>query len=382
MSKTIVSASLVLVLLIAIVVETVAASDIWVRPVECTKLSDNAMAVLLEIGPEGLVEGSWFRSEGSDGSWIWWTMLPAGRLYLHTFTDLTAENFPLSVTCSLYTAPDEARLIGSSTADLESCGEHLFPAEINVQQSGLLIPDGGTDELDKQLVGRVERTYAVDNTAGLSEELNVTSISAFDLHNVRGFTVETPLPLDIPAGGTVLLVVSFSVDDVGLFSLNVEIASNDTDEDPYDITICGIGDSNRSSSLTIIPTGEAGEGRFLDRGLDLAEGQDASMMGLLPLSGVYAVGEIVTGSCQIIDQEIARPVLSFVHVFTYAVDLESSPEEKTLLDHWMAEYDRESRDYLIEWDTSGLVPGCYDLYLSFENSPSQTMRIELIPPEE
>lgn len=43
---------------------------------------------------------------------------------------------------------------------------------------------------------------------------------------------------------------------------------------------------------------------------------------------------------------------------------------------------RATREYLIEWETSGLSPGYYDLYLSFENMSSECMQIELISPAE
>lgn len=134
--------------------------------------------------------------------------------------------------------------------------------------------------------------------------------------------------------------------------------------------------------VVVVPTGRAGDDQFLDRTLDLSEGQDPPMIGLLPLSAVYTIGEIVTGSCRILDAESERPVLSWVHVFIYAVDFEVSPEERLLLDHWMARHDWATREYLIEWETTGLDPGYYDLRLSFEDATAQTFRIELIPPVE
>jgi len=132
----------------------------------------------------------------------------------------------------------------------------------------------------------------------------------------------------------------------------------------------------------IVPTGDVGNGRFLDRSLDLAEGEGAPLVGGVPLSAVYAVGETVTGSCQILDPEDEDPVLSYVHLYVYSVETTTGSERKTLLDHWMAPHDWATREYLIAWDTSGLLPGIYDLRLSFEGARAVTLRIELVPPEE
>jgi len=134
--------------------------------------------------------------------------------------------------------------------------------------------------------------------------------------------------------------------------------------------------------ITIVPTGEAGEDRFLDRGLDLPEGQEPPLAGLLPVTASYFIGETITGSCQAVDEDTRRPVLSFVHVYAYAVEPTSRSEELVLLDHWLASYDRRTWKYRIEWDTSNLEPGYYELYLAFEDQTSEALRIELTPPVE
>ena len=122
---------------------------------------------------------------------------------------------------------------------------NLFPSpeipEIDVQRpAGTSIADGGTDNVGNQAVGTVNLTYTIDNTAGTAQ-LDVTNVTASNYVNSSGFAVGTALPLNVAAGGTATLDVSFNVDAAGAFSLDMDIANNDADENPYDIAITGTG---------------------------------------------------------------------------------------------------------------------------------------------
>ena len=113
--------------------------------------------------------------------------------------------------------------------------------EMDVQRpAGTSIADGGTDNVGNQTVGIVNLTYAIDNTAGTAE-LNVTGVTASNYVNSSGFSVGTALPLNVAAGGTAILDVSFNVDAADAFSLEMDIANNDANENPYDIMISGTG---------------------------------------------------------------------------------------------------------------------------------------------
>ena len=112
--------------------------------------------------------------------------------------------------------------------------------EINVKRGVATIADGGTDNVSNQIVGTVNLTYTIDNTAGTAQ-LNVTAVTPSSYVNSSGFSVDTPLPLNVAAGGTATLDVSFNVGAAGAFSLDMDIANNDANENPYDITISGTG---------------------------------------------------------------------------------------------------------------------------------------------
>ena len=110
-------------------------------------------------------------------------------------------------------------------------------AEIDVQRpAGTSIPDGGSDNAGNPIVGPVSLTYTIDNTAG-TDVLNITIISFSNFVNVSGFSVGWPGP--VPAGGTGALGIAFNVDSAGVFSFYMQISSNDSDENPYNISVSG-----------------------------------------------------------------------------------------------------------------------------------------------
>lgn len=140
------------------------------------------------------------------------------------------------------------------TYDVSISGVGQLP-EIAVLYSGSLIPDGGALDVGTRPTGRITQTFTVDNTAGVVP-LDVTDAFAANQTNCGAFAVDTSLPLRVAAGSTGELVVGFVVDSPGAFSFDMDIASNDGDEDPYDITILGTasatGDVNDDGVLDVL----------------------------------------------------------------------------------------------------------------------------------
>ena len=113
--------------------------------------------------------------------------------------------------------------------------------EIDVQRPAAnSTADGGTDIIGNQAPGTVNLTYTVDNSAG-GAQLTISAVTVDNLVNASNFNLVTGMPLDIAAGGTGSFDISFDVDALGAFSLDMHIANNDPDEDPYDIQIAGTG---------------------------------------------------------------------------------------------------------------------------------------------
>ncbi|MBC8506384.1 MAG: sortase [Anaerolineales bacterium] len=114
-------------------------------------------------------------------------------------------------------------------------------AEVDMQRpAGTSIPDGGTDNLGDQSPGVVNLTYTVDNTLS-TEQLSITAVDADNLINVSNFDLVTPLPIEVAAGAVGSFDISFEVDSLGDFSLEIHMPNNDPDESPYDIQIAGSG---------------------------------------------------------------------------------------------------------------------------------------------
>jgi LPXTG-site transpeptidase (sortase) family protein len=113
--------------------------------------------------------------------------------------------------------------------------------EIDIQRpAATSIPDGNTDALGSQPAGVVNLTYTVDNSAGTSA-LNISNVTAANLINASGFSMNTGTPINVAAGATSTFNVSFTVSGAGAFSLDMDISNNDSSESNYDIAISGTG---------------------------------------------------------------------------------------------------------------------------------------------
>ena len=124
--------------------------------------------------------------------------------------------------------------------DIDPEGTGVVP-EIDVQRpAGTSIADGGTDYVGYQSVGAVNPVYTIDNTAGTGQ-LIVTGATASNFTNCSAFSVVTTMPLNVAAGATGTIKISFNVDAPGAFSFDMDIANNDANENPYDIQVTGNG---------------------------------------------------------------------------------------------------------------------------------------------
>ncbi|MEL7047982.1 MAG: choice-of-anchor D domain-containing protein, partial [Pseudomonadota bacterium] len=102
------------------------------------------------------------------------------------------------------------------------------------------IADGATDAQGNQAIGSpVTVTYTVSNTG--SSSLTITDISTSGLNNATGATPSATL-LTVAPGATDTFTVTYTPTTVGPFSFDLNITSNDPDENPYDIAVSGAGD--------------------------------------------------------------------------------------------------------------------------------------------
>lgn len=112
--------------------------------------------------------------------------------------------------------------------------------EINVQRGGVSIADGGTDNLGNSTgAAPFSVTYTIQNTGSSSLTLTGgTPITGSNPNSVN-YTINPPGTTVIAAGGSTTFVLDLDPNGDGGWALNILIASDDADEDPYNIFVTG-----------------------------------------------------------------------------------------------------------------------------------------------
>ena len=135
--------------------------------------------------------------------------------------------------------------------------------EIDVQRpAATSIADGGSDALGNVDLAGSNVTYTIDNSGAGDLTIPAGGVIFAGQSNVAA-SVVTTLPLTVTAGTSSSLVINVDPTAAGAFSFNMDIASNDADEDPYDIAVSGTG-------LVVPPA--------VPTGLDLVAGDDSGAL--------------------------------------------------------------------------------------------------------
>ena len=160
----------------------------------------------------------------------------------------------------------------------------LFP-EIAIQGNGQEIMDGDStpdsvDDTDFGTVdvdtGAVTHTFTIANSGGA--ELNLTGTPFVNISGAHAsdFSVSVQPGSPVGAGETTTFDVRFSPSAEGLREAVVNIANNDSDEDPFAFTIQGMGTySNPVYTLTVGTTG-GGSGTVTSNPDGITCGSDCS----------------------------------------------------------------------------------------------------------
>ncbi|MEM8651481.1 MAG: choice-of-anchor D domain-containing protein, partial [Pseudomonadota bacterium] len=111
--------------------------------------------------------------------------------------------------------------------------------EISSSETGP-VADGGTDALGSEPLGVPKSiTYTVTNTGTAVLSIPSSTFSASNLVNVFAPNTGTISSNMIPPGGSGTITVTFTPNASGPFSFDLDLVSNDADENPYDITVSG-----------------------------------------------------------------------------------------------------------------------------------------------
>lgn len=117
----------------------------------------------------------------------------------------------------------------------------LQDAEMNITEGMSNIADNtGTSNFGNVEKGSTKTiTYTIENKS-CGGVLNLTSTPRVTVTGT-GFSIVSDAAASVAAGGTTTFQVIFSPNAATTFNGTVSIANNDTDENPYNFTISGIG---------------------------------------------------------------------------------------------------------------------------------------------
>jgi hypothetical protein len=173
--------------------------------------------------------------------------------------------------------------------------------EVNVIGNGLNIADGDTTPSAADFTqfnatsvgGNSSRTFTIQNTGS-----SILSLGSFSSSN-PAFTIPGPLPGSIAAGDSINISVVFAPTSVGLATSTISFVNGDSNENPYDFDVSGLGTAGASSNVKL------NELRISDAVLDNVSnnfveiyesagtgGASLSGLTLLVVSGQFARGQI------------------------------------------------------------------------------------------
>lgn len=139
-----------------------------------------------------------------------------------------------------------------SPYDIKLTGAAVGP-EISVEQpAGTILVDGvSTVNFGPALQAtNVSRTFTIKNPGGAVLNTLAASVTGTD---AASFTVTTAPPATLAANGTTTFIVRFTPNALRVFNATLRIASNDYDENPFDITLIGEGVDSLTPSFEMNP---------------------------------------------------------------------------------------------------------------------------------
>ena len=132
----------------------------------------------------------------------------------------------------------------------------LYP-EINVRGNGTTIADSDTspstdDDTDfgsaNVVGGSVAHTFTIENTGNYTLSLSGSPTVVISGTHVTDFSVTAQPPTTIAGGGSATFTVTFDPTAAGTRTATISITNSDSDENPYDFSIRGVGAITPSAS--------------------------------------------------------------------------------------------------------------------------------------
>ncbi|MGK7902872.1 MAG: choice-of-anchor D domain-containing protein [Hormoscilla sp.] len=165
------------------------------------------------------------------------------------------ENFTVTLS-----NPSGGASITTASADGTIQNDDVAAPEIDVQGNSLSITDGDTtpataDHTDfgSQDIasGTVSHTFTIENTGSATLTLPGNPVSITGA-NASDFTVTQPseIVLTLSPGGSSFFSIEFDPEATGLRTAEISIANDDSDENPFNFTIQGMGTATPGVTIT------------------------------------------------------------------------------------------------------------------------------------
>jgi hypothetical protein len=120
--------------------------------------------------------------------------------------------------------------------------------EINLKVGATDVADGGTYDFGSQYVGtNTDVTFTIENTG--TANLTLTTPITIGGADAGQFSIQQQPVSPVAPSGTTTFIIRLSPTSTGTKTASISIANNDSDENPYDLTITG-----QCSNVPAVPT--------------------------------------------------------------------------------------------------------------------------------
>ncbi|MDY6837397.1 MAG: choice-of-anchor D domain-containing protein [Thermodesulfobacteriota bacterium] len=134
-------------------------------------------------------------------------------------------------------------------------GTGTAEAEINLKQGATNIPDGGSHDFGSHALGTyTDVVFTIENTGAADLTLSGSPIITITGTDADQFSVEIQPTSPVAPSGDTTFTIRFSPDSVGAKTATIAMANNDSDENPYNLTLNGTGGGLKSTSRRGLPT--------------------------------------------------------------------------------------------------------------------------------
>ncbi len=153
-----------------------------------------------------------------------------------TFTVRFTPTSPGAKTASISMGNNDSN---ETPYDLTLNGTGTAP-EMNLKQGATPIANGGSYGYGSKAVGtNTDVVFMIENTG--SDDLNLTTPLSLTGANADQFSIQMQPSSPVSAGGNTTFTVRFSPASSGSKTVEISMANNDSDENPYNLTLTGTG---------------------------------------------------------------------------------------------------------------------------------------------